>query len=426
MTAPRVTAGTVMALAGAAALAVTAGWLCTVSLQQDFAAYHTAARARAAGLDPYANHVAAGGPWDGVAVYRHSRFLYPPLVADLFRPLAALPYAWAKALFTAASVLGLALALRLLRTDDETAVPPGALLIAAAWPPVFTALERGQIDLLLFPLLAAAWRWRARPLLAGAALASCALGKPFIVGLLPLLLVARRTRWAAATAAALALLALASVALQGWSLNREYVTEVLPRVARWGEGGPEAWLLDEPALATVSDPLENGWARIDGRTYAQQVGEFRRNASLPRALAGDAPPAVATTLALALAGGALLAWAARRRTGAPGWYWGGLLLGVVAAPVSWAMSLVWTLPVVIGWRHVAGADQRPRLVALAVTCGAGLLGPWLPGAWAATGVAGVAAAALWPPPERRSPAAALRPPPGPRSPAALWPPPGPR
>ena len=30
--------------------------------------------------------------WDGVALFRHSRFLYPPLVADLFRPLAALRF----------------------------------------------------------------------------------------------------------------------------------------------------------------------------------------------------------------------------------------------------------------------------------------------------------------------------------------------
>jgi len=40
--------------------------------------------------------------WDGLALFRHSRFLYPPLVADLFRPLAALRYQTAKLLFTLA------------------------------------------------------------------------------------------------------------------------------------------------------------------------------------------------------------------------------------------------------------------------------------------------------------------------------------
>ena len=402
MAAPRVTAGTVTALAALAGLMVVAGWLAAVSLQQDFAAYHTAGRARAMGLDPYLNHVATGGPWDGVAVYRHSRFLYPPLVADLFRPLAAFAFPWAKALFTAASVGGLVVALRLIRPDGPVTPPWGlALLVAAAWPPVFTALERGQIDLLLFPLLAAAWRWRARPLRAGVALALCVLGKPFVAGLLPLLLLARQARWAAATAAALALLALASLAFDGLSLNREYLAEVLPRAARWGEGGPEAWLLDEPALAAVSAQLEDGTARVDGRTFAQQVGAFRRNASLTRALAGDAPPALSTTLVLALLGGFVLAWTALRRAEVAGWYWGALLLGIVVAPVSWAMSLVWALPVLLGYPRSSGDRQRPRLFALAIAFGAGLLGPWLPGAWVATGVAGVAAAALWSPPERR-------------------------
>lgn len=398
MAAPRAIAGALAALGGAATLAVMGGWLATVSLQQDFAAYHTAGRARALGLDPYLNHVGTGGPWDGVAVYRHSRFLYPPLVADLFRPLAALPFPWAKTLFTGASLLGLAAAVYLLRGDG--ALPAGAtLLLAAAWPPVFVALERGQIDLLLFPLLVAGWRWRDRPVLAGPALALCALGKPFVLGLLPLLLVARRARWAVATAAALLALGLVSVALGGMSLNREYLTEVLPRAARWGEGGPEAWLLDEPTLAGLE--LESGVARVDGATFAQQVGDFGRNASLTRALAGDAAPAPATTLVLAMVGGLALAWSARRRGDGAGWYWGGLLLGVAVAPVSWAMSLVWALPLFV-WAPDAIRDgPRPRRMALALAFGAGLLGPALPGAWPAVGVAGVVAAALWPAPEPR-------------------------
>src|SRR6185436_700092 len=80
--------------AAIAVVASAAGWLAMRSLQQDLAAYWVAGAARSAGLDPYVNHV--GGPvapelWDGVAVFAHSRFLYPPLIAELFRPLARLP-----------------------------------------------------------------------------------------------------------------------------------------------------------------------------------------------------------------------------------------------------------------------------------------------------------------------------------------------
>ena len=41
---------------------------------------------------------------DGVSLFRHSRFLYPPLAAELFRLLAIVPYRVAKILFTGAAV----------------------------------------------------------------------------------------------------------------------------------------------------------------------------------------------------------------------------------------------------------------------------------------------------------------------------------
>ena len=98
---------TLATLAAVAVVGAFAAYAARSSLQEDFAAYWVAGAARRLGLDPYVNHV--GGPvapalWDGVAPFRHSRFLYPPLVAELFRPLAALPYRAAKALYTAAAV----------------------------------------------------------------------------------------------------------------------------------------------------------------------------------------------------------------------------------------------------------------------------------------------------------------------------------
>src|SRR5437763_1243460 len=86
------------------------------SLQLDFSAYYTAAEASTRGLTPYENHIERG-LWDGICRFRHSRFLYPPLVARLLRPLAALPYHRAKALWTMASIAavgaGLGMAMRL-------------------------------------------------------------------------------------------------------------------------------------------------------------------------------------------------------------------------------------------------------------------------------------------------------------------------
>jgi hypothetical protein len=261
---------------------------------------------------------------------------------------------------------------------------------------VFAALERGQIDLILFPLLVSAWRWRRRPLLAGLALGLCALGKPFVIGLVPLLVLGRQWRWAAATAGAVVLLALVTLASAGPALSREYVADVLPRAARYGEGGPEAWMLDPGALANVSADLVEGIARIDGHAYAQQIGDFRRGASLSRLLAEDAPPALRLAVIglLLAAGGALLGAAAFRAPASASWYWGGLLLAVIAAPVSWVMSLVWALPLLADSRAFHRTRERGLIVAQGLTYGAGFLGLVHPAAWAAVGLGGVVIAAV--------------------------------
>ena len=93
-----VAVATVGAFAAAVAVAVA---------QEDFIAYWVAGSARRLGLDPYVNNAVAGlmppALWDG-SIFHHSRFLYPPLAAELFRPLGGLPYRAAKVVFTFAIV----------------------------------------------------------------------------------------------------------------------------------------------------------------------------------------------------------------------------------------------------------------------------------------------------------------------------------
>jgi hypothetical protein len=403
-----------------------AGWLATSSLQQDFAAYYTAGGAVARGLDPYVNHVAeplattgvAEGPvWDGVAVYRHSRFLYAPLLAHLFRPLAALPYEWAKAIFTALSLGALWLAVALVVPPPPPSVSVAAgrepvagpafmrapWVLGVIWSPVFLTLERGQVELLLLAALAAAWRWRARAAIAGGLLAVAVLVKPLAAGVLPVLVAGRRWRWALAAVGGLMVLLGLNVVVAGPAATASFLTEVLPRAARFGEGGPAAWLLPDDALASRADDLEAGRARIGGGpVYVQEVGTFRRNASLPRLLtdAGETPRlALGALVALGLIGAA--AWAARRTPEGPYGYWAGLVAGVVAAPVSWAMGLVWALPVLaliplplgLRSRHTREVPRAAaRLCFLALL--AALAGPLLAAAWIVAGTAVIAAAVV--------------------------------
>ena len=427
--------------AGVVLLAL-AGWVTFGSLQQDLAAYVVAGRARALGLDPYVNHLLEpGGLWDGLASYRHSRFLYPPLLADLFRPLGALPYAWAKGLFSFASIAALVLGLWIARRGwtAGSAMPPDesgtgrrehgagdrhghghgpglglALLGAALWPPVFIALERGQIDLLLLPLLAFAWcRRHDRPVLAGAALALAVLAKPFLLLGWLLLLCARQVRVVAAATAALAILMAVGAGVAGPALSRRYLTEVLPRASLYGEGGPADWLLPDDDLARAGALADDERdVRVDpgGRSFPAELGRFRRNASLLRAAAGDEDPSrlgasvlsvFAIFAVLAVLGGPLARVAAHHPRH-PGWYWAAPLAGMAAAPVAWAMSLTLGLPLLFA-AHWPGREPAPRRtnLALGAAWATGLIGPLIPEtsalaawAWPLVALAGVAAGAL--------------------------------
>lgn len=389
-----------------ALLAFAAGWVATSSLQQDFAAYYAAGTAVARGLDPYVNHVGAAhgadeGLWDGIAVYRHSRFLYAPLVAHLFRPLAALPFAWAKAIFTALSLGGLWVALVTARrapAEGPTVVTRSPWVLGAAWSPVFLTLERGQVDLMLLALLAAAWRFRRQAAVAGALTALVVLVKPAVLGVLPVLVAGRHHRWAVAMVVAVAVLLGLNVGLAGRAATGRYLSDVLPRAARYGEGGPAEWLLAEEVMPPADADAGEGRTRRGGRTYALELGTFRRNASLPRLLAGDGEPSVAATIAIAAVLLGAAAWAARRAPDTPFAFWAGLVAVTLSAPVSWAMGLVWALPVLalipLGarWQAPAAPPIARRLCLLAFV--AALVGPLLPAAWIAAGAAAMAAAVV--------------------------------
>src|SRR5688500_16525015 len=155
-----------MSIAAVAVVGTCALVFALTSFQQDLAAYWVAGAARRAGLDPYVNNAAAGAqvPWDGSA-FRHSRFLYPPLAADLLRPLAALPFRAAKVLFMAGALAAwIATAALVARGRRVSAAMLGA---GALFFPLYLHFERGQIDLLLLPLVLGGWRMKHRPALAG-------------------------------------------------------------------------------------------------------------------------------------------------------------------------------------------------------------------------------------------------------------------
>jgi hypothetical protein len=116
-------------------------------------------------------------------------FVYPAPAAFLLAPLALIPYALANVVFAvtgAAAVLG---ALRLLGVDDWRCY--GAAFVSL---PVFDSIDAGTITPLLVLGSAALWRYRERPLAAGALVAALVALKVFLWPLALWLLFTRRFR----------------------------------------------------------------------------------------------------------------------------------------------------------------------------------------------------------------------------------------
>lgn len=354
-------------------------------VQEDLAAYWVAGAVRRLGLDPYVNHaVAAAVPetlWDG-SVFHHSRFIYPPLAAELFRPLGALSYRAAKIVFSFATVAAWVAASLLVARGRRA----GAALLAAGalFFPLWLGIERGQIDLLLLLLIALAWRVRERALAAGALFALGAVFKPALLVAVPVIAALGRWRWVAAIAGWCVAAALATVAVSGPALVRTYAVSVLPRTVLYGSGGTEEMAYHERDLERFNLDEHGEWQSVDGRAYRDDLPLFDRpvSASLPRLLAPETPSWPTSVLPV-VAAAAVLIWAARRRAPARTGDDDGserLLLAaalvacVVTSPTGWTMGLVWALPIAplvwteapAGWSRATRWSLRVAWIACAL------------------------------------------------------------
>ena len=265
----------------------------------DFVHFYEAARAMAHGEDVYAS--GRGG------------YIYPPLLAFLYTPVAGLPPAPAAVVLLVCNLvlvlLSVFLAARELAHRFGAAADPTALaLVALAALLLGVDKVKGELQmwqtnaLLLFLFTAALCLLDRRPGLAGAALGMAFNIKFLPIVLLPYLLL--RRRWAAAGAFVASVIgfALLPALLTGWDVNLRYQAVAYGGLLR---------LLGVPVGATRAANIENISA------------EF--SVSIPSAIArltgaggftGVALPAAGL---VALAAVAAAAWMYRRH-GIPFWY----------------------------------------------------------------------------------------------------------
>jgi hypothetical protein len=399
------------------------------SLQMDLSAFYTAGEALNHGLSPYRNHVAQHPHlWDGVDLFQHSRFLYPPQVAVLLSPLARLPYAAAKRLWMASSLAAVAVSLaltgQLYGLRCRWALILATAVFAALCYPLLTHLERGQIDamtLLLIVLASVGMSERAaRPEFHGAEFGAgvlfcvATLLKLHCVYMLPFLAI-RKKGWAllGSLAGGLLIAALTVVAPGGIQSTLGYVQEEMPRIARFGEWGTDEMRLPKEVLEQRLQGLPDGATIKDGVVYKRESFGFVANGTVVRVLQRYLQPAgiwVSNSLLSALVLGgfwiAMIVWQLYQRESlrlracldasfgmcldARGefLYWQIVaLIVLLSAPLTWVMNLVWLLPLIVvvlsGLSGPGSGRGRPALVfaaaalvVIALPDGRGA--PWVP------------------------------------------------
>jgi alpha-1,2-mannosyltransferase len=175
----------------------------------DFLSFHAAGKL-AAGPDPGAvyrpvRHLAVERQIIGSDRIPYYAFFYPPVFLLLCRPLAALPYFAALAVWLGATALALACALRSIVRQ------PGTVTTLLAFPATFINVGHGQNGFLSAALFAAGTLGlERRPFLAGLVLGSLCY-KPQLAILLPVALVFGRN-WRALAGAAMSAFGLAALA----------------------------------------------------------------------------------------------------------------------------------------------------------------------------------------------------------------------
>ncbi|MGB9872983.1 MAG: glycosyltransferase family 87 protein [Anaerolineae bacterium] len=376
------------------------------SLQMDFAAFYTAGEALNNGLSPYVNYVTRNPPiWDGVDVFRHSRFLYPPLTAVLFQPIALLPYAVAKYLWMLLNLtsIGYSLFLTIEMLNLKRLLEWLLVLVifASTFHPLLALLERGQIDgitLLLGTLAIRFMVTRNGPhadALAGFLWGLATLVKLHCVYIVPFLLV--RRRWMVAGGYVLGSLSLVLLSLIiNPHLSSEYLWKELPRIARFGESGDEAMKLPAETIQAQRASLPEGYTQKCGVVYRVESLRAISNASLTRGLNAvlrrigfEIHLSVLSTLVFLGFFIGMQTWQIYRRipqrleTSGEVVYWQStLVLVLLSAPLTWVMNTVWLLPVAVSalWWYTTSRNRTPsrgRNLIL-ILCALGLLMAWAP------------------------------------------------
>lgn len=337
------------------------------SLQADFSAYFTAGESLNYGLSPYKNFVHNQPPiWDGLNRYKYSRFLYPPLVASFFQPIATLPYHAAKWIWTGLELMAVIATFfvveRFFPVFSFTRILFASILTLCYFP-LLAHLERGQIDVFTLFLITLAINFIVRrdkfgDILSGVLLAFAALLKLYVIFFLPFVFLRKRFRVLYGFGLGVALILVLTVVFQKNTTHLfDYVYNHLPRMANIGDIAKSDVLVNKKSIRLVLDQTPPGFDTIkDGRGYSIASLNFISNATLVEPLGAKlATWGVTSRAGISLGLYSLLFivvlfWTRRYLPDnfsviEEYLYWQiPAVITLLVSPITWTMNMVWLLP----------------------------------------------------------------------------------
>lgn len=337
------------------------------SLQMDFTAYYAAGKSLNNGLSPYVNYIITRWDlWDGVATFKHSRFLYPPLVANLFQPLAKLPFLQAKYVWNFFNLFCFVFCFVLLvfifwkKNDTDKFKKTIKILISGILAfnffPFIALLERGQIDCLtlLFLLLGFSLLIKKEKygFLAGVFFGIATLFKQYSILLVPFFFIQKKYKVIYGYFTGVFILAILTFFISGKTITYNYLTQDAPRIAKYGSGGTDDMRIPAWILQAYFPMTPTSISIVDGKMYLTESISFNSKASFIRLFEVSFPDVISNSVYSLLVFGVffLVIIFYRKKfildSNLNRFYFWQIILVIItlSSPYTWVMNLVWLLP----------------------------------------------------------------------------------
>ena len=372
------------------------------SLQMDLSAVYAAGKSLLYGFDPYVNNLIKDIEcWDGTAAFTHSRFIYTPLIAGIFKGFALLPYLVTKHIWLLSSISSMLISLLISMKTIKLKKTPEILLFLFSFTifffPVQTCLERGQINWVILLLVASSVYYMVRAghnnIIAGVLLAAATMVKIYFLFLLPFLILRKKRDIIKGYILGGVIFFLFSLVFAGLEIHYDYFFKHLPRSAERNEEGTKAERLPKEARMYIKS-FPQGRTVLNGKSYYLEVLPCNHSASLtqeffplnPKKRLFGLNSGKGSLIIFSILFSIMFIWHLRKR----GMFaklnplqelifWQiALIIILLSVPMAWNMNFIWVLPVSCILIKKCQSIEKKQQLAYILLCILGLLMIGLP------------------------------------------------